>query len=91
MVVVGILLKKEYTETPNFWRRAMNNFEKIKTFSKNKMANFLFAILRSTCNVPKPSDCNKCVAKSLCDVERKRETKYSIVKWLESEGEQCKK
>lgn len=63
----------------------MNNYEKLKQMSKNKMADFLYAMLRGSCRVPKEYDCKKCVAKSLCDVERKRDSKYSIQKWLESE------
>lgn len=63
----------------------MNNFEKIKSFSKHKMTDFLYALLRSSCCVPKEYDCNKCVAKSLCDVDRKRDSRYSIKQWLESE------
>lgn len=63
----------------------MNNYKKIKQMSKNKMADFLYALLRGSCCVPKEYDCKKCVAKSLCDVERKRDSKYSIKKWLESE------
>ena len=63
----------------------MNNYEKIKQMSKNKMADFLYAMLRESCCVPKEYDCRKCVAKSLCDIDRKRSSKYSIQKWLESE------
>lgn len=63
----------------------MNNFEMIKSFSKNKMTDFLYALLRSSCCIPKEYDCNKCVAKSLCDVERKRDSRYSIAKWLSEE------
>ena len=64
----------------------MNNFEHLKTMSKNKMADFLYAMLRDSCIYPRECDCTKCIAKSLCDVICERNSKYSIVKWLESEG-----
>ena len=63
----------------------MNNYENMKQMSKNKMADFLYALLRSSCNHPKEFDCKKCIAKSLCDIERKRNSRYSIMKWLEEE------
>lgn len=65
----------------------MNNYEKIKSFSKNKMTDFLYALLRSSCYFPKEYDCNKCVTKSLCDIERKRDSRYSIKQWLQQESE----
>ena len=65
----------------------MNNFEHLKSMSKNKMADFLSSILRESCCHPKEYNCRKCVAKSLCDVVCESKSKYSIVKWLESEVE----
>ena len=63
----------------------MNNYENIKQMSKNKMADFLYALSRSSCSYPKEFDCKKCIAKSFCDIERKRSSRYSIMKWLEEE------
>ena len=63
----------------------MNNYENIKQMSKNKMADFLYALSRSSCSYPKEFDCKKCIAKSFCDIERKRNSRYSIMKWLEEE------
>lgn len=65
----------------------MKNFEHLKSMSKNKMADFLYAMLRGSCNYPKEYDCRKCIAKSLCDVRCDNTSKYNIVKWLESEVE----
>jgi len=66
----------------------MNNYERIKQFSKNKMTNFLYALSRNSCCYPREYDCRKCVAKSLCDVEQRRYSRYSIAKWLQAESEE---
>ena len=63
----------------------MHNYKHMKQMSKNKMADFLYALSRSSCNYPKEFDCKKCIAKSFCDIGHKRSSRYSIMKWLEEE------
>lgn len=64
----------------------MNNYERIKNFSLNRMADFLLCLKNYKCSFPsKYHYCEGCPAQYICTYEVKT-NKYAIKKWLQQES-----
>lgn len=62
----------------------MKNIDRIKQMTVSKLSKFLRAIVRTSCSYPKLYQCDKCVAREFCYLERKSEN--YIKQWLEQES-----